>query len=91
MPVDVYAQRTTLMSMLQKVFTKILPQRWAQDMEAKSRAWISICPNCRTEQSLWDAGGIRWNAKGSSWRMMRCGQCGKMSMQKMTYKPQNTL
>jgi hypothetical protein len=85
-PVDVYAERTTLMNTIQKVITKIVPRRWAQDMETESRAWIMTCPNCRAEQSLWDAGGIRWKAYSNKSVFMRCPQCGKMSNQKMVKK-----
>jgi predicted RNA-binding Zn-ribbon protein involved in translation (DUF1610 family) len=75
------------MNTIQKVITSIVPQRWAQDMEAESRAWILHCPNCGMERSLWDAGGIRWKAYSNKTVMMRCPQCRKTSMQKMVKKP----
>jgi hypothetical protein len=63
------------MSPIQRFFTAILPQRWAEAMEAESRAWILTCP-CGEETSIWQAGGIRFKATGNPTRLHRCPNCG---------------
>ena len=52
------------MNSLQKLLVNLLPRSWAKDMEAQSRAWMIRCP-CGYEQSVWEAGGIRWKAAGT--------------------------
>jgi hypothetical protein len=64
------------MSAMQKMFTALLPKKWAEGMEAESRAWTFRCP-CGFERSWWDAGGIRWKAAGHPRRMMLCPHCGQ--------------
>jgi hypothetical protein len=63
------------MTRLQKFFKTILPRQWADDMEAESRRWLMRCAACSHEQSVWDAGGIRWKAKGQPRRLLTCAQC----------------
>jgi hypothetical protein len=63
------------MSALQKLFVRLLPRAWAEDMEAESRAWMIRC-TCGYEQSIWDAGGVRWKAAGNPKRLQRCAHCG---------------
>jgi DNA-directed RNA polymerase subunit RPC12/RpoP len=46
-------------------------------MEAESRAWMVRCPHCGFERSVWDMGGIRYKAAGTSRNYMRCPSCGK--------------
>ena len=65
------------MSGVQRFFTRILPRRWAEDMEAHSRSWMIPCPNCGFERSVWEIGGIRWRATGNSKWYRRCPNCGK--------------
>jgi hypothetical protein len=71
------------MSWIQKLFMKILPARWAKDMEAQSRTWIIRCSACGFERSIWDIGGIRWRAYGNSSTFGRCPQCGKRTVHKI--------
>ncbi len=65
------------MSGIQRLFMRILPERWAQDMERDSRRWTFRCDTCGLERSVWDIGGIRWKATGNSRTLLRCPQCGK--------------
>jgi hypothetical protein len=58
----------------------LLPQKWADSMEAESRTWMMRCPNCEHEVSVWDAGGVRWKAAGRSKRLLRCQACGQVDM-----------
>jgi hypothetical protein len=34
---------------------------------------------CGFEKSIWDMGGIRWKARGTSRNYMRCVACGERS------------
>jgi hypothetical protein len=65
-----------MMSPIQKLFTALLPKKWAESMESESRAWILRCP-CGFERSWWDAGGIRWKAAGQPRRRLLCPQCDR--------------
>jgi hypothetical protein len=60
----------------QKLFQKILPSRWAADMEAESQQWLARC-TCGYEASIWDRGGIRWKAAGEPRRRLVCPHCGQ--------------
>ena len=73
------------MSTLQNLLKAILPNSWAQAMEAESRQWFMKCEKCGYEESYWDLGGIRWGAKGNSRNLRRCPQCGQRSWHQ-TYK-----
>ena len=64
------------MSTLQKFVVLLLPKKWAESMEAESRAWIARC-SCGFERSFWDTGGIRWKAAGNERRILFCPYCGK--------------
>lgn len=55
-------------------------------MEAESRAWMVQCPKCGAERSVWDMGGIRYKAKGSSRWYRRCPSCGKRAWLKVYWK-----
>jgi hypothetical protein len=48
-------------------------------MEAHSRAWMVRC-SCGFERSVWEMGGIRWNAgRGRPRWFAECPQCGRRS------------
>lgn len=65
------------MSRTQQVLKSILPRRWAEAMEAESRAWMARCEECRQERSIWDLGGIRWLAAGNPRRRLGCPHCAR--------------
>jgi hypothetical protein len=73
------------MSFFQRLFTRLLPRKWAEDMEADSRSWMLRCP-CGFERSVWDIGGIRWKAVGNSKNLGRCPHCGKLTWHTMYRK-----
>jgi hypothetical protein len=66
------------MSWIQRFFTAIFPASWARSMEEDSRRWMMRC-RCGFEKSIWDMGGIRWKARGTSRNYMRCVACGERS------------
>jgi hypothetical protein len=74
------------MSFVQRLFTRLLPPKWAADMEVDSRAWILKC-KCGYERSFWDIGGIRWKAFGSPSIFGRCPNCGKRNWHSVYHKP----
>ena len=49
---------------------------WAEGMERESREWHLTCP-CGASASIWELGEIRWKAKGTPRRLLRCGHCGE--------------
>jgi hypothetical protein len=66
----------------QRLFQRLLPW-WAEGMEKESREWVSHCA-CGTTFSVWDAGGIRFKAKGEPKQKMRCPACGVAEMRTVT-------
>lgn len=61
---------------LQRFLKAILPDSLAESVETESRAWIMRCPEGH-EQSVWEAGGVRWKASGEPRLMAPCSECGK--------------
>jgi DNA-directed RNA polymerase subunit RPC12/RpoP len=45
-------------------------------MEKDSRLWMMRCLDCGHERSIWDLGGIRYNAVGNKRKYYRCPKCG---------------
>lgn len=60
-----------------------LQRRATAAMEAESRAWMVQCPHCGAERSVWDSGGIRYRAAGTSRLYRRCFACGKRGWHKV--------
>lgn len=61
----------------QRFLTRMLGAEAAAAMEAESRAWLVVCPNCGFSRSVWDTGGARYKASGTSRVRMACPSCGK--------------
>jgi ribosomal protein S27E len=74
------------MNRLQKFILSLMPKTWADAAEADSRAWMMKCGACGHEQSVWDAGGIRWKAVGNSRNYRRCIKCRAFSWQRLSRK-----
>ena len=74
------------MSLVQKVLTAVLPQRWAEAMEADSRSWMVRCA-CGFARSSWELGGIRWKAAGQPGHYRSCPQCGLASWHTVSRQP----
>ncbi|BCW88654.1 hypothetical protein sos41_17950 [Alphaproteobacteria bacterium SO-S41] len=54
--------------------------------EAESRQWIATCPNCGTQTSIWDLGGLRYKASGSPSIGFRCPKCHERGMHKVAWR-----
>ena len=65
------------MSTLQRIFTTLFRSR-AGEIEAESRRWI-MRGVCGHEVSVWDAGGVRWKARGNAHVYRTCPVCGRRS------------
>jgi predicted RNA-binding Zn-ribbon protein involved in translation (DUF1610 family) len=75
------------MNGIQRLMTRILPRRWAKDMERESRVWHYRCQVCGLERSVWDAGGIRWKATGNKATAAPCPRCGQLRTHDLFRKP----
>ena len=72
------------MGRLRNTISKVMPRSWATDMEAESRQWMIGCDSCGFEQSVWDAGGVRWKAAGTPHMRRLCPNCGKVGWHTIT-------
>jgi hypothetical protein len=70
----------------QKLFTGLASPSTAAKMEAESRSWMVRCPRCGFEQSVWETGGVKYKAAGTSYWFRRCPNCHKLAWQKV-YRP----
>ncbi|MCI2399776.1 hypothetical protein [Aliiroseovarius subalbicans] len=46
-------------------------------VEAESRKWQITCKTCGHSRNLWEAGGVRYKAKGSKSSYGPCPECGR--------------
>ena len=74
------------MALVQGLLKSVMPAGVAKGMEEESRAWMMRCPEGH-EISVWDAGGIRYKAKGRPTRLHKCQECGKLRRMTLYYKP----
>jgi hypothetical protein len=65
---------------LVRMLVEWLPSRLRSSIEAESRQWKLRC-GCGAERSVWEAGGIRWKARGNPRTLLRCPACGKITWQ----------
>lgn len=54
-----------------------------KEIEEESRRWIFTCSFCDEESNIWEAGGVRYEAKGEPTIGVRCPKCGKAGRQKL--------
>jgi hypothetical protein len=77
------------MSVIQRLFMAVLPQKWAQGLKRESQAWRIRCCDCGLSRSVWDAGGIRWKANSVGKRtIVRCSQCSGVRTAEIERIPQ---
>jgi hypothetical protein len=62
------------MKTIQELVTSLLPQKWAEDIEADSRAWMMQC-TFGNKVSVWEA--------GNPWRLLCCPACGERTMHRL--------
>jgi len=79
-------ERDPPMNFIQRLFTRFVSPTRAAAMEAESRTWMVRCPRCGYERSVWEMGGVRYKAAGTSWQLHRCPHCGKLAWHKIYQK-----
>lgn len=62
-----------------------LPPAVAAELERESRSWIMTC-SAGHEQSVWDAGGLRYRAAGKPIKTAWCPQCGAWRAHTLDYR-----
>jgi hypothetical protein len=72
------------MTLIQTIIFLLVPASWAKSIEDESRAWAFECAKCDHRQSVWDAGGVRWKARGNPKSYRRCVACGKSGWQRLS-------
>ena len=65
--------------MLRALIARFLPDT-SRQIEAESRSWMVRCPSCGHEISVWEAGGMRYKARGTPRKLGRCTQCDFFGM-----------
>lgn len=63
------------MSPAQRLLRAVLPAKWLADLEAETRCWEVACKTCGRSKDLWEAGGLRWRATGTSQTAGFCTAC----------------
>ena len=67
------------MSLVQKLFARFCSPQTMQAMEESSRRWKIRCKKCGFETSVWEVGGIRYNASSKGKRtLIKCPKCQKL-------------
>jgi hypothetical protein len=67
------------MALIRNLVLKIVSKDLAAKMEKESREWRMKCRVCGHAISVWDAGGLRYGARGNPVRRNRCSACGKVT------------
>ncbi len=75
------------LSLAQKIAKFFASASLFEKMKSDSMLYRFTC-SCGKETSIWEIGGIRYKASGTSLTGVRCPHCGKRSMQKI-YKVQS--
>ena len=69
------------------LFLRLLGPEGAAAAEAESRAWLVICPTCGFSRSVWDMGGTRCKASGTSRIRVNCPNCGQTGWHRIEKGP----
>ncbi len=63
------------MGIWQKLVKRLAPS--SAEIEAESRQWWITCRTCGNSWNLWEAGGVRYKAKGTKASYAHCSHCGR--------------
>lgn len=75
-----------LMNFVQRFLTAVFPKAWAEAMRADSERWKYQCSTCGGFRSVWEAGGVRWNANTVGKRVfIWCPACQQPRWSKLEY------
>lgn len=75
------------MTFVQRLVLRFAGRR-AAAIEAESRSWVVTCPDCGSQRSFWDLGGIRYKASSTGKKVGSvCDRCGTRGMFEVTRVP----
>lgn len=66
------------MPLMRSAILSVMPKRWRAALEAESRRWQTLCPNCQHQSTIWDLGGLRYKARDDGRLGIWCPKCGKL-------------
>ena len=66
----------------------ILPAKAFAAVRAGTKKWLAEC-QCGHKRDFWDAGGVRYMAKGGERNYTRCPACGKSTWHKIRKKTES--
>lgn len=78
------------LSRTQRAMQFLLPKQWFESAKTASQNWIMHCSKCSATISVWDAGGIRWLAKGQPRKVFYCQKCGGLTWDQLIKQPSTT-
>jgi len=65
------------LSRTQRLFSRLVDAETFAAMEAHSRGWFARCLKCGHRRSIWELGGLRYKASGSSLTRLHCPGCAR--------------
>ncbi len=65
------------MSLVQRIARALVSAERFAAMEKETRNWVVECCTCGCQRDLWDLGGIKYKARGTSYTFGRCPDCRK--------------
>jgi hypothetical protein len=71
---SVVTNEVILLSSTHRFFQKWLPDKWFKTMQLESKGWYLVC-ECGYAKSVWDYGGIRFDAAGNPMKLRWCAAC----------------
>ena len=65
------------MSWAHRILKAVASDRTVAAMEAETRRWTVECTTCGNKRDLWDLGGIKYKAHGTSYTVGKCPDCDR--------------
>lgn len=81
-----FNQSNTLPIMFKKIIARLREKAKIKHeaIKKESNQWKFTCEACNKRSSIWEAGGIRYKAKGEPKMRIKCPKCGEKSVCKVT-------
>lgn len=71
------------LSRAQRLFARLVDAPTFAAMELHSRNWFARCLKCDHRRSIWELGGLRYKATGSSLTRLPCPSCGRRTAHRL--------
>jgi hypothetical protein len=71
------------MSLAQRIAKAWVSKEKFAAFEAETRKWVVECCTCGRRRDLWDLGGIKYKAYGTSYTYGKCPACQKRRPHKL--------